>query len=144
MLFCSALDTSVTPLTDRYFGFSDVQNGYILISCGTVSFISYYLMQLDWAKEFINENQFMLFGNVTNNIVVLGMMVTLCFASFRAYWIFVVVGLMLLLFAFAVPYINVGCISTLNKFSPQNDQSKLQGVRSSLGRIAKVNITSLV
>ena len=38
----------------------------------------------------------------------------------------------------SVPFINVGSISVLNTFSPHDDQSKLQGIRSSLGRIAKV------
>ena len=39
----------------------------------------------------------------------------------------------------SVPFINVGSISVLNTFSPHDDQSKLQGIRSSLGRIAKVS-----
>ena len=110
MLFCSSLDTSVTPLTDRFFGFSDVQNGYVLISCGTVSFLSYYVMQLDWAQQFIQEHQLMLFGVMVNTVVILGIMTCLCFATFRAYWIFTVIGIMLFLFALAVPYINVGAV----------------------------------
>ena len=67
----------------------------------------------------------------------LGMFVYLPFASFRAIWIYSIQGILLVIFAWAVPYMNVGSIALLNKFSPSDHQSKLQGMRSSLGRLAK-------
>ena len=65
------------------------------------------------------------------------MFVYLPFASFRAIWIYSIQGILLVIFAWAVPYMNVGSIALLNKFSPSDHQSKLQGMRSSLGRLAK-------
>jgi hypothetical protein len=138
MLFCATLDTSVTPLTDRFFGFTDVQNGYLVLACGSVSFCSYFLMQLGWVERILPESSMMLFGLCLNTIVLSGMLIYLPFASFRARWIYAVQGCLLFLFSFSVPFINVGSISVLNTFSPHDDQSKLQGIRSSLGRIAKV------
>ena len=72
-----------------------------------------------------------------NYFFLLGMFVYLPFASFRAIWIYAIQGILLVIFAWAVPYMNVGSIALLNKFSPSDHQSKLQGMRSSLGRLAK-------
>ena len=101
-----------------------------------LSFVSYFSMQLPLLNP--PEHILVIVGIVANLFVIIGMILYLPFATFRASWIFTLQGLLLVIFAIAVPYMNIGTISLLNKFSPADDQAKLQGLRSSAGRLAKV------
>ena len=65
-----------------------------------VSFCSYFLMQLGWVERILPESAMMLFGLSLNTIVLLGMLIYLPFASFRAQWIYAVQGFLLFLFSF--------------------------------------------
>ena len=54
------------------------------------------------------------------------MIIYLPVATFRASWIYALQGIPLVVFAIAVPYMNIGSISLLNKFSPADDQEILK------------------
>ena len=70
MIVCSSLDTMVTPLTDRYFSFSDLQNGYLLLFCGSLSFVSYFTMQLPLQTP--PEHILLLFGVLADLLAITG------------------------------------------------------------------------
>ena len=59
---------------------------------------------------------------MNGNLWLKGMIIYLPLASFRASWIYALQGILLVVFAIAVPYMNIGSISLLNKFSPADDQ----------------------
>ena len=65
-----------------------------------VSFCSYFLMQLGWVERILPESSMMMFGLSLNTLVLLGMLIYLPFASFRARWIYAVQGFLLFLFSF--------------------------------------------
>ena len=70
MLICSSLDTMITPLTDRFFGFTDLQNGYLLLVCGVLSFVSYTFMQLPQLNP--PEYKLVIIGILANAFVIIG------------------------------------------------------------------------
>ena len=138
MVFCAVLDTSVTPLTDRFFGFTDIENGIIFLSLGFVSAIMYFVMQISYVRKLVPDYMMIPLGSSAQFISSIGMAISMYFMTFRAFWIYFVQGLFLFIFSSTLPFLNVGCISMLSKFSPESELSYLQGIRSSSGRIAKV------
>uniref|UniRef100_A0A8C7X191 Major facilitator superfamily domain containing 8-like 2 n=1 Tax=Oryzias sinensis TaxID=183150 RepID=A0A8C7X191_9TELE len=132
----TALETMVTPMTQRYFGFGELGNSLMYSLCGVEVILGFFFVR--WLS-----------GKVADRAVLAGGLVICCFACV---WCLVflcnprggygweltafIIGVFLQLLG--LPFVAVSQVSLFSKVTAEKTQGFSQGVRRSVGGLATI------
>lgn len=132
----SGMETLITPFTDWYFGWTEVQNLFMYVSVGTTALLGYLSMQFVSRK--LDDRQTLLMGCSFCTAVLLMILIIFPIATFRAAWIYPLFGLGMLLFCWFLPYVVTSAAAILSKAASEDDQSVVQSIRTTGEVLAQI------
>jgi len=132
----SGMETLVTPFTDYYLGWTMKQNAIMYTIVGTVAFTGYISMQ--FVSKKLDDRVTLLMGCCSLTVVLVTVIVVYPILEFRAFWLYPVFGLALLIFCWFLPYVVVSAAAVLSKSASDDLQSTVQAVRTTGEVLAQV------
>jgi len=132
----SGMETLITPFTDRYFGWTEMQNAYMYVAVGTTALTGYFSMQFVSTK--LDDRQTLLMGCSFCTAVLILILIIFPIATFRAEWIYPLFGLGVFLFCWFLPYVVTSAAAILSKSASPEQQSIVQSVRTTGEVLAQI------
>ncbi|CAG5088468.1 Oidioi.mRNA.OKI2018_I69.PAR.g11855.t1.cds [Oikopleura dioica] len=138
MFLQSSLETVFTPLSKRFLGFTSVQNAMTYVFIGVVAVSGYFCMKLISDRPGFQQRRALLIGMSVEFLNTVILTTTVPNATFRATYLYILTGVVVLLQCFFMAWLVVASASLLSKFTPQYYQSSIQGVRIGVETLATI------
>ncbi|XP_051930531.1 uncharacterized protein mfsd8l1 isoform X2 [Hippocampus zosterae] len=132
----TALETMVTPLTQKYFNYGELENSLMYCLCGVEVIAGFLLVR--WLSLRVTERVILAVGLCICNISCIWCLIFLAnpLGSFPWQLAEFVIGLFLQLLG--LPFVSVAQVSLFSKVTSVKTQGFSQGVRRSVGGLATI------
>ncbi|XP_069558361.1 major facilitator superfamily domain-containing protein 8 [Brachyistius frenatus] len=132
----TALETIVTPLTQKYFGFDELENS-LMYFLGGIVMISGFLF-VRWLSRHVMERVILVIGLIICIISCIWCLIFVAnpIGSFSWQLTQFIIGVFLQVLG--LPFVNVAQISLFSKVTAEKTQGFSQGVRRSVGGLATI------
>ncbi|KAM3876397.1 major facilitator superfamily domain-containing protein 8 [Diretmus argenteus] len=132
----TALETMVTPLTQKYFNFGELENSIMYCICG-VEVIAGFLF-VRWLSQRVAERVVLAIGLITCNISCVWCLIFLANPIGDFPWQLAEFIIGVFLQVLGLPFVAVAQISLFSKVTAERTQGFSQGVRRSVGGLATI------
>uniref|UniRef100_A0A3Q3EWK8 Major facilitator superfamily domain containing 8-like 2 n=1 Tax=Labrus bergylta TaxID=56723 RepID=A0A3Q3EWK8_9LABR len=132
----TALETMVTPLTQRYFGFDELGNSLMYSLCGVEVILGFFFVR--WLSKKVADRVVLAVGLVICCTACIWCLVFLCNPRGANLWELsaFIIGVFLQLLG--LPFVAVSQVSLFSKVTAEKTQGFSQGVRRSVGGLATI------
>ncbi|XP_038139450.1 major facilitator superfamily domain-containing protein 8 [Cyprinodon tularosa] len=132
----TALETMVTPLTQRYFGFGELGNSLMYSLCGVEVIVGFFFVR--WLSNKVADRVVLAVGLVICSAACIWCLIFLCKPRGGYEWQLsaFIVGVFLQLLG--LPFVAVSQVSLFSKVTAEKTQGFSQGVRRSVGGLATI------
>ncbi|XP_024922004.1 major facilitator superfamily domain-containing protein 8-like isoform X2 [Cynoglossus semilaevis] len=132
----TALETMVTPMTQRYFGFAELGNSLMYGLCGVEVILGFFFVR--WLSSKVADRVVLMVGLVICCAACVWSLIFLCDPRGGYEWELTafVVGVFLQLLG--LPFVAVSQVSLFSKVTAEKTQGFSQGVRRSVGGLATI------
>uniref|UniRef100_UPI0037E89534 major facilitator superfamily domain-containing protein 8 n=1 Tax=Semicossyphus pulcher TaxID=241346 RepID=UPI0037E89534 len=132
----TALETMVTPLTQRYFGFGELGNSLMYSLCGVEVILGFFFVR--WLSGKVADRAVLAVGLVICCTACIWCLVFLCNPRGGYEWELsaFIIGVFLQLLG--LPFVAVSQVSLFSKVTAEKTQGFSQGVRRSVGGLATI------
>uniref|UniRef100_A0A8C5ETT8 Uncharacterized LOC114479419 n=1 Tax=Gouania willdenowi TaxID=441366 RepID=A0A8C5ETT8_GOUWI len=132
----TALETMVTPLTQRYFSFGELGNSLMYSLCGVEVILGFFLVR--WLSRRMEERAVLALGLLVCCTACIWCLVFLCDPQgyTHAHLSTFIIGVFLQLLG--LPFVAVSQVSLFSKLTAEKTQGFSQGVRRSVGGLATI------
>ncbi|XP_023145430.2 major facilitator superfamily domain-containing protein 8 isoform X1 [Amphiprion ocellaris] len=132
----TALETMVTPLTQRYFGFGELGNSLMYSLCGVEVILGFFFVR--WLSSKVADRAVLAVGLVICCTACIWCLVFLCNPRGGYGWELsaFIIGVFLQLLG--LPFVAVSQVSLFSKVTAEKTQGFSQGVRRSVGGLATI------
>uniref|UniRef100_A0A8C4Z0Y1 Major facilitator superfamily domain containing 8-like 2 n=1 Tax=Gadus morhua TaxID=8049 RepID=A0A8C4Z0Y1_GADMO len=124
----TALETMVTPMTQRYFGFTELGNSLMYGACGVEVILGFLLVR--WLSSRVADRVVLAVGLAICGVACVWCLIFL--TDLRAF----IIGVFLQLLG--LPFVAVSQVSLFSKVTAEKTQGFSQGVRRSVGGLATI------
>ncbi|XP_062869422.1 uncharacterized protein mfsd8l1 [Trichomycterus rosablanca] len=132
----TALETMVTPLTQQFFHFGELENSVMYCVCG-VEVIAGFLF-VRWLSRRVEERVVLSVGLVLANISCVWCLVFLADSQGGFLWQLVEFIICVFLQVLGLPFIGVAQVSLFSKVTDEKTQGFARGIRRSVGGLATI------
>ncbi|XP_056133476.1 uncharacterized protein mfsd8l1 [Lampris incognitus] len=132
----TALETMVTPLTQKYFNFGELENSVMYCVCG-VEVIAGFLF-VRWLSRRVAERVVLAVGLITCNISCIWCLIFLAKPLGGFNWQLTEFIIGVFLQVLGLPFVAVAQVSLFSKVTAERTQGFSQGVRRSVGGLATI------
>uniref|UniRef100_A0AAV2JUP2 Major facilitator superfamily (MFS) profile domain-containing protein n=1 Tax=Knipowitschia caucasica TaxID=637954 RepID=A0AAV2JUP2_KNICA len=132
----TALETMVTPMTQRYFGFGELGNSLMYSLCGVEVILGFFFVR--WLSRTVSDRAMLAVGLVICSVACIWCLIFLCEPRGGYKWELsaFIIGVFLQLLG--LPFVAVSQVSLFSKVTAEKTQGFSQGVRRSVGGIATI------
>ncbi|XP_067851390.1 major facilitator superfamily domain-containing protein 8 isoform X1 [Heptranchias perlo] len=132
----TALETMVTPITQKYFNFGELENSLMYCICGVEVIVGFFLVR--WLSTKFADRVILAVGLIICNISCIWCLIFLANpkGSFAILLSEFVVGVFLQILG--LPFVAVSQVSLFSKVTAEKTQGFSQGFRRSIGGIATI------
>ncbi|KAM4727638.1 major facilitator superfamily domain-containing protein 8 isoform 2-T2 [Anableps anableps] len=132
----TALETMVTPLTQRYFSFGELGNSVMYSLCGVEVIVGFFFVR--WLSSKVADRVVLAVGLVICSTACIWCLIFLCKPRGGYEWQLsaFIVGVFLQLLG--LPFVAVSQVSLFSKVTAEKTQGFSQGVRRSVGGLATI------
>ncbi|XP_053360245.1 major facilitator superfamily domain-containing protein 8 [Clarias gariepinus] len=132
----TALETMVTPLTQKYFGFGELGNSVMYGLCGIEVISGFFLVR--WLSRILEERVLLVAGLLVSFVACIWCLVFLADpkGGFALELTEFIIGVFLQLLG--LPFVAVSQVSLFSKVTAEKTQGFSQGVRRSVGGLATI------
>ncbi|XP_048397530.1 uncharacterized protein LOC125457409 isoform X1 [Stegostoma tigrinum] len=132
----TALETMVTPITQKYFHFGELENSLMYCICGVEVIVGFFLVR--WLSTKFADRVILAVGLLICNISCIWCLIFLANpkGSFAMLLTEFVVGVFLQILG--LPFVAVSQVSLFSKVTEENTQGFSQGFRRSIGGLATI------
>ncbi|XP_059801647.1 uncharacterized protein mfsd8l1 isoform X4 [Hypanus sabinus] len=132
----TALETMVTPITQKYFSFGELENSLMYCMCGVEVIIGFFIVR--WLSTKFADRVILAVGLILCNISCIWLLIFLANpkGSFAILLSEFVVGVFLQILG--LPFVAVSQVSLFSKVTAEKTQGFSQGLRRSIGGIATI------
>jgi len=128
--FQSTLEVVLTPITERYLGFTPMQNAYVYGITGGVSSLGYISLLV--IMRHVQERILLLEGMLVQLTICIGLLILLPTLTFRPDWLIPVGAVGCSIFSWHLSYVMAAATTILSKSHPAKHQSTVQSIRVAL------------
>ncbi|XP_034003770.1 uncharacterized protein mfsd8l1 [Trematomus bernacchii] len=132
----TALETMVTPMTQKYFGYGELENSLMYCLCGVEVIVAFLLVR--WLSQRVTERVILVIGLTICNISAVWCLIFLAnpLGVFPLQLTEFVIGVFLQVLG--LPFVAVAQVSLFSKITSEKTQGFNQGVRRSVGGLATI------
>ncbi|XP_030016771.1 major facilitator superfamily domain-containing protein 8 [Sphaeramia orbicularis] len=132
----TALETMVTPLTQRYFSFGELGNSLMYSLCGVEVILGFFFVR--WLSKKVSDRAMLASGLVICCMACIWCLIFLCNPRGGYGWELsaFIIGVFLQLLG--LPFVAVSQVSLFSKVTAEKTQGFSQGVRRSVGGVATI------
>ncbi|KPP76344.1 major facilitator superfamily domain-containing protein 8-like [Scleropages formosus] len=113
----TALEAMVTPLTQKYFNFGELENSVMYCICGLEVIITFFFLR--WLTGRMAEREVLALGLIVSNISCVWCLIFLTNPQ-------------------GLPFVSVSLVSLFSKITAEKSQGFSQGIRRSVGGLATI------
>nr|XP_043882151.1 uncharacterized protein LOC122769573 isoform X2 [Solea senegalensis] len=132
----TALETMVTPLTQRYFGFGELGNSLMYGLCGVEVILGFFFVR--WLSSKVADRVVLAVGLVICCTACVWSLVFLCNPRGGYEWELTAFIIGVFLQLLGLPFVAVSQVSLFSKVTAEKTQGFSQGVRRSVGGLATI------
>ncbi|XP_060941150.1 major facilitator superfamily domain-containing protein 8 [Limanda limanda] len=132
----TALETMVTPLTQRYFGFGELSNSLMYSLCGVEVILGFFFVR--WLSSKVADRVVLAVGLVICCIACIWSLVFLSDPRGGYGWELTAFIIAVFLQLLGLPFVAVSQVSLFSKVTDEKTQGFSQGVRRSVGGLATI------
>ncbi|MBN3293180.1 MFSD8 protein, partial [Polypterus senegalus] len=132
----TALETMVTPLTQKYFGFSELENSVMYCLCGIEVIGGFFLVR--WLSSRISDRIILAVGLLICNVSCVWCLVFLASPRGGPHWLLAEFIIGVFLQVLGLPFVAVSQVSLFSKLTAEKTQGFSQGLRRSVGGLATI------
>ncbi|XP_035026748.2 major facilitator superfamily domain-containing protein 8 [Hippoglossus stenolepis] len=132
----TALETMVTPLTQRYFGFGELGNSLMYSLCGVEVILGFFFVR--WLSSKVADRVVLAVGLVICCTACIWSLVFLCDPRGGYGWELTAFIIGVFLQLLGLPFVAVSQVSLFSKVTDEKTQGFSQGVRRSVGGLATI------
>ncbi|XP_051778011.1 major facilitator superfamily domain-containing protein 8 [Erpetoichthys calabaricus] len=132
----TALETMVTPLTQKYFGFSELENSVMYCLCGVEVIGGFFLVR--WLSSRISDRIILAVGLFICNVSCVWCLVFLASPRGGPHWLLAEFIIGVFLQVLGLPFVAVSQVSLFSKLTAEKTQGFSQGLRRSVGGLATI------
>ncbi|KAK7945830.1 hypothetical protein WMY93_001558 [Mugilogobius chulae] len=132
----TALETMVTPMTQRYFSFGELGNSLMYSLCGVEVILGFFFVR--WLSRTVSDRAMLAVGLVICCAACIWCLIFLCEPRGGYEWMLsaFIIGVFLQLLG--LPFVAVSQVSLFSKVTAEKTQGFSQGVRRSVGGVATI------
>lgn len=132
----TALETMVTPLTQRFFNFGELENSVMYCLCGVEVIAGFFFVR--WLSRRAKERLLLAVGLLICNIACVWCLVFLARPQGGFAWLLTEFIIGVFLQVLGLPFVAVAQVSLFSKVTAEKTQGFSQGVRRSVGGLATI------
>ncbi|XP_013855013.1 major facilitator superfamily domain-containing protein 8 [Austrofundulus limnaeus] len=132
----TALETMVTPLTQKYFNFSELENSVMYCLCGVVVISGFLFVR--WLSRHVADRVVLAVGLIICNISCIWCLIFLANPSGGFSWQLTEFIIGVFLQVLGLPFVAVAQVSLFSKVTAEKTQGFSQGIRRSVGGLATI------
>ncbi|AWP10833.1 putative major facilitator superfamily domain-containing protein 8 [Scophthalmus maximus] len=132
----TALETMVTPLTQKYFGYKEVENSVMYCLCGVEVIAGFFFVR--WLSQRVAERVVLVTGLAILNISGVWCLIFLAKPLGAFPWQLTEFVIGVFLQVLGLPFVAVAQVSLFSKVTSERTQGFSQGVRRSVGGLATI------
>uniref|UniRef100_A0A3Q1JH28 Major facilitator superfamily (MFS) profile domain-containing protein n=1 Tax=Anabas testudineus TaxID=64144 RepID=A0A3Q1JH28_ANATE len=132
----TALETMVTPLTQRYFSFGELGNSLMYSLCGVEVILGFFFVR--WLSTKVADRAVLATGLVICSTACIWCIIFLCNPRGGYEWELVAFIIGVFLQLLGLPFVAVSQVSLFSKVTAEKTQGFSQGVRRSVGGLATI------
>uniref|UniRef100_H3AUY4 Major facilitator superfamily (MFS) profile domain-containing protein n=1 Tax=Latimeria chalumnae TaxID=7897 RepID=H3AUY4_LATCH len=132
----TALETMVTPLTQKYFGFGEVENSVMYCLCGIEVIAGFFFVR--WLSGRFTDRAILAVGLVICNLSCVWGLVFLANPQGSFAWLLSAFIIGVFLQVLGLPFVAVSQLSLFSKVTAEKTQGFSQGLRRSVGGLATI------
>ncbi|XP_029562021.1 major facilitator superfamily domain-containing protein 8 [Salmo trutta] len=132
----TALETMVTPLTQRSFGFGELANSLMYSLCGVEVILGFFLVR--WLSRQVEDRVVLAVGLVICSVACVWCLIFLANPQGGYSWELATFIIGVFLQLLGLPFVAVSQVSLFSKVTAEKTQGFSQGVRRSVGGLATI------
>ncbi|XP_076133820.1 major facilitator superfamily domain-containing protein 8-like [Alosa pseudoharengus] len=132
----TALETMVTPLTQKYFNFGELENSIMYCVCGVEVILGFFFVR--WLSKRAEERVVLAVGLIICNISCVWCLIFLANPAGSLPWQLAEFIVGVFLQVLGLPFVAVAQVSLFSKVTAEKTQGFSQGVRRSVGGLATI------
>ncbi|KAL2090206.1 hypothetical protein ACEWY4_014894 [Coilia grayii] len=132
----TALETMVTPLTQKYFNFGELENSIMYCVCGVEVILGFFFVR--WLSKRAEERVVLAVGLIICNISCVWCLIFLANPAGSFPWQLAEFIAGVFLQVLGLPFVAVAQVSLFSKVTAEKTQGFSQGVRRSVGGLATI------
>ncbi|MBN3274202.1 MFSD8 protein, partial [Polyodon spathula] len=132
----TALETMVTPLTQKYFNFGELENSAMYCLCGIEVIAGFFFVR--WLSGRYADRVILAVGLVICNVSCVWFLIFLCKPRGKGAWLLAQFVIGVFLQVLGLPFVSVSQISLFSKVTAEKTQGFSQGLRRSVGGLATI------
>ncbi|KAM9789566.1 major facilitator superfamily domain-containing protein 8 [Neosynchiropus ocellatus] len=132
----TALETMVTPLTQRYFNFEELGNSLMYSLCGVEVILGFFFVR--WLSGKVSDRAMLAVGLVICCTACIWCLIFLCNLRGAYAWELTAFIIGVFLQLLGLPFVAVSQVSLFSKVTAEKTQGFSQGVRRSVGGLATI------
>ncbi|GLD51250.1 major facilitator superfamily domain-containing protein 8-like protein [Lates japonicus] len=132
----TALETMVTPLTQRYFSFGELGNSLMYSLCGVEVILGFFFVR--WLSRKVADRAVLAVGLVICSAACIWCLIFLCNPRGGYGWELTAFIIGVFLQLLGLPFVAVSQVSLFSKVTAEKTQGFSQGVRRSVGGLATI------
>ncbi|XP_030647338.1 major facilitator superfamily domain-containing protein 8 [Chanos chanos] len=132
----TALETMVTPLTQKYFNFGELENSIMYCICGVEVIAGFFFVR--WLSKRVAERVVLAVGLILCNISCVWCLIFLASPQGGFPWQLTEFIIGVFLQVLGLPFVAVAQVSLFSKVTAEKTQGFSQGVRRSVGGLATI------
>ncbi|XP_013994830.2 uncharacterized protein [Salmo salar] len=132
----TALETMVTPLTQRSFGFGELANSLMYSLCGVEVILGFFLVR--WLSRQVEDRVVLAVGLVICSVACVWCLIFLANPHGGYSWELATFIIGVFLQLLGLPFVAVSQVSLFSKVTAEKTQGFSQGVRRSVGGLATI------
>ncbi|XP_018612586.2 major facilitator superfamily domain-containing protein 8-like [Scleropages formosus] len=132
----TALEAMVTPLTQKYFNFGELENSVMYCICGLEVIITFFFLR--WLTGRMAEREVLALGLIVSNISCVWCLIFLTNPQGGFRWQLTEFIIGVFLQVLGLPFVSVSLVSLFSKITAEKSQGFSQGIRRSVGGLATI------
>ncbi|KAL8188102.1 UNVERIFIED_CONTAM: hypothetical protein K2H54_061665, partial [Gekko kuhli] len=132
----TALETMVTPITQRYLNFGELENSLMYFLCGVEVICGFFLVRCLSSR--LKDRVILVVGLVICNVACIWCLVFLARPQGSFAWLLTELVVGVFLQVLGLPFVAVSQVSLFSKVTAERTQGFSQGLRRSVGGIATI------
>ncbi|MGH0165834.1 UNVERIFIED_CONTAM: hypothetical protein FKN15_063816 [Acipenser sinensis] len=132
----TTLETMVTPLTQKYFNFGELENSAMYCLCGIEVIAGFFFVR--WLSGRYADRVILAVGLVICNVSCVWFLIFLCKPRGSGAWLLAQFVIGVFLQVLGLPFVAVAQISLFSKVTAEKTQGFSQGLRRSFGGLATI------